>query len=466
MASSNLNEMATESISKLVLKFSIPAIVGIMCSALQNIINRIFVGQGIGANAISAVVVSFPIMIVMMAIAMLFGVGATTLTSIKLGEGNIEAGNKLLVQTTILLIIVPLSIAVLMFAFLEPLLIFSGAEDPVVLDYAKRYLSTFFIFLPFTSLNTGMNNFIRVEGSPNTAMATQFVAFITSIAFNYLFVMRFGWEVEGAAIGSGLAACFAVLWIFWYFRPKSKSLLKFRWKNRKFDKRLLKAAIILGVPVFLMQMASCVQTVIMNRVLYMYGGSVALAAVGIVGSLSSILVMPISGISQGTQPILGFSYGSRNYKRLKASFYIGVLYATIVALICFTAVQFFAAPLTTLFASADEREVIDLASHAIKIFFMFLPVVGFLMIGSAFFQATNKPIKATIVSLSRQVLFYIPLLLILPNFMGLDGAWYAAAISDIGAAIMTFILIFFEMRYINRMIIYKNICIGDDCDKI
>ena len=452
----NVDEMGVESISKLLIKFSVPAIIGMMCTAAQNIINRIFVGQMVGTDAISALVVCFPIFIIFLAISMLIGIGGTTLTALKLGEQKHEEAEVLLGQSTILIFASIVIAGILTYIFTDPILVFSGASDPVVFAYAHSYLKIESLGMILACLSNGLNNFIRVEGNPRTAMLTQIISCMVVILANYFFVVRLALGIEGAALGNIVGSAVGLSWVLYYFRPQSKSFMKIRFKNFKLQAALVKSILILGIPACLMQLASSLQNLVMNRVMDAYGGSAALAAVGIVMSLSSIIIMPMIGLNQGSQPILGYNYGACNYKRVKRTLFLAALMATVYSCITFVILEVFADSLVSIFGSDKDKEVLEMAAYALRVFFLALPFIGAPMICGSYFQASGKPIQSTIINLSRQVLVYIPALVILPSIFGLNGAWFAGPVSDIASFIICMTMTFFAMRTLNKKMAYQK----------
>ncbi len=453
---SNVNEMGVESISKLLFKFSVPAIIGMFCTAAQNIINRIFVGQTVGTDAISGLVICFPIAIVFLALSMLIGIGGTTLVALRLGEQKHEEAETLLGQSTILIFGTILLAGIVVYIFSEPILVFSGASDPVVFAYAQSYLHVACWGFVVSCLSSGLNNFIRVEGNPKIAMMTQIISCLVVIVANYLFVVRFNWGVQGAAFGNIVGSAVGLIWVFYYFRPHSKSFMKIRLKNFKLKFDLVKGIVVLGVPACLMQLASSVQNLVMNRVMDFYGGSMALAAVGIVMSLTSIIIMPMIGLNQGSQPILGYNYGACNFKRVKRTLFLAALIATVYSCVTFVVIEVFADGLVSVFGSDKDKEVLEMAAYALRVFFLALPFIGAPMTCGSFFQAAGKPIQSTIINLSRQILAYIPALLILPQIYGLNGAWYAGPVSDMVSFVVCMTMTFFAVRTLNKRISYQQ----------
>lgn len=453
----NVNEMGIESITKLIFKFSVPAIVGMLCSSAQNIINRIFVGQEVGTDAISGLTVCFPIFIIFMAFSMLIGVGGTTLAALRLGEKEYEEAETLLGQAFVLIFGALIVIALFMYAFMDSLLLFCGASDPIVFAYAKEYLQVATIGLVISSVGLGLNNFIRVEGNPKIAMITQLISCGVVIISNYIFVVTLQLGVTGSAMGNIVGSIVSFAWVIMYFRPNGKAVLKLKVQNFKLKFNLIKNIMILGIPAFLMQISSSIQNLILNRTLDAHGGSMALAAVGIVMSLSTIIIMPMIGVNQGTQPIMGYNYGACNFKRVRKALAIACTVAVIYGSICFVFIQLFPDKFVSIFGKDEDRAVLELAAHAFKIYFLVLPIVGASIVCSSYFQAAGKPIQATIINLCRQVLVYIPILLILPRFFDLDGAWYAQPVADIASFIICMTLTFFAMRELNKKIKYQEL---------
>ncbi len=443
----NINEYGTASINKLLLRFSIPAIIGMICNAMQNIVNRIFVGNAVGSLALDAVTVCFPVMTLFMAVSIMVGVGGTTLTAIRLGQHRDEEAEELLGQATALLFLLPLIVLLATYWFIEPILAFLGA-DSAVMPYAKDYLSVLMFAMIFSCPSMGLNNFIRTEGRPIVAMNTQILASAFNVFFNYLFVIVMDWGVKGAALGILLGNLISLFWIFGFF-ASSRSYLKVRPRNLILKPSIVTKIAILGTAPFLMQGANFVQQLIMNRTLVAYGGNNALAAISIISALATLFIMPMIGLNQGAQPIIGYNYGAYLYPRVKKTIGLAMLYATAFALASFSAVMTCSSELVSVFVQ-NEPEVIALADHAIKIFFCCIPVIGIQMIGAGYFQATGKPLQSALLSLSRQVLAYIPLLLILPHYMGLNGAWIASPIADVVSSAVTTTCLVISLRRLDK----------------
>jgi len=379
-----LNEsklMTQERIPKLMLKFSLPAIIGLLVNALYNIIDSIFVGNGVGDLALAGVTVCFPFITAYMACIMLIGMGATSLISIRLGEKKEGEAEKIVGNAFVLFLIIGVIITLLGLIFLKPILIFFGASPDV---------------LPF---------------------ATIISYSVTST------------------------------WVLYHFLS-GKSTLKIKLENLKLKRLVVNSILLIGFPTFVLQVTGSIQQLILNRSLAHYGGDTALAVIGIIMSIVTLLVMPAMGISQGAQPIIGFNYGARQFKRVKDTLKLSIVSATALVTIGFVFSKIWPTQLISLFN--DKPELIELGVHGMDIFFKFLPLIGMQMISASYFQAVGKPNQATLLSLSRQIIIFIPLLIVLPLYWGLEGVWWSGPFSDLGAFILTGLWLWVEIKRLNK----------------
>ena len=450
--------MRYQKINSLLWNFSLPAIVGMVVNALYNIVDRIFLGRGIGSLAIAATTVAFPMMIILMAVSVLIGVGATALISIRLGEQKHEEAEKVIGTATTMIVLLPTIFALAFFMYTEPILIAFGASKEV-LPYAKDFMQVIMLGAVFGTVSMGMNNFIRAEGNPRMAMYTQLLGGAVNVVLNYVFIFQFGWGMKGSAFATVLGQLTGAIWVLSYFFS-GRSTVKIRWKNLRPQWPILLSIMAIGFAPFAMQVANSVQQLILNKTVIYYSGDIALSAVGIMMSIGTILFMPILGLSQGAQPIIGFNYGARQYGRVKETFKVAVFAGTAISVVGWLIVHIWPSQLIGMF-TRDDAELIALTTHAMIIYFALLPVLGFQIIGSTYFQAVGKPIQSTILSLSRQVLIFIPLLVILPRFWGIEGVWRTPPISDLLAVLLTATLVFFEMRHINKLERAKKLCEDD-----
>ncbi|QIB27994.1 MATE family efflux transporter [Caloranaerobacter azorensis] len=435
--------LGEEKIEKLLLKFSIPAIVGMMVSALYNIVDRIYIGRGVGSLGIAGLTICYPIMIIIMAFGMLVGVGATSLISIRLGEQKRDEAEIILANGMILLILISIIVSILGFTFLNPLLKLFGASNNT-LPYAKQYLTIILMGTIFQTVGFGMNNFIRAEGNPKTAMMTMLIGAISNIILDPIFIFGFKLGVKGAAIATVLSQIISTIWVLSYFFS-DKSHLKIHIANIKLQAPIVGKILAIGSAPFSMQVAaSCVSALFNNQLSY-YGGDIAISAMGIINSIVMLILMPIFGINQGAQPIIGYNYGAKKFDRVTKALKLAILAATTIVVIGFIATRVFPEQLISLFDKKD-KELIKVGAQGMKIFLSMLPIIGFQIVSSNYFQAVGKPKQAMFLSLSRQVLVLIPALIILPKFFKLKGIWMAGPVSDFISSILTGTFLFLELK--------------------
>jgi len=440
-------QLGEGNILNLLLKFSVPAIIGMIVNALYNVVDRIFVGRGVGSQGIAGITVGFPLMIIIMAFGMLVGLGATALISIRLGERKKEEAELIMGNALLLLVIISAIITAAGLAFLDPLLKLFGASQ-ALLPYARQYLSIILWGAAFQGIGFGMNNFIRAEGNPRIAMFTMLIGAILNTILDPVFIFIFKMGIGGAAYATILSQLVSAIWVLYYFLG-GKSLLKIHLKNLKLHALIVRSIFAIGSAPFAMQMAASMLNIILNNSLRIYGGDIAISAMGIINSIAMLILMPIFGINQGAQPIIGFNYGAKKFDRVKKTLRLASAAATCIVIIGFIATQLFPGEFIRMFNSKDI-ELISLGSRGLRIFLMFLPVIGFQIVSANYFQAVGKPKHAMFLSLSRQVILFIPSLLILPGFFGLNGIFMAGPVSDAGSSILTGIWIFGEIKHLDQ----------------
>jgi len=440
-------QMGEGNVTRLLIKFSIPGIIGMLVNALYNIVDRIFVGRVVGSLGIAGITIGFPVMLVTMAFSMLVGMGATSLISIRLGEQKKEEAELITGNAIVLLILIAITFSALGLIFLDPLLKIFGASS-AVLPYATQYLRIILLGTVLMSIGFGMNNFIRAEGNPRVAMYTMLIGAVANIILNYIFIFIFGLGIKGAAVATIISQGISSAWVLYYFLF-GNSVLRIRRINLKLNPSIILKVLAVGFPMFAMQLVNSLQQAILNKSLSIYGGDLAISAMGIIFSIGTIIIMPVTGINQGAQPIIGYNYGARQYDRVKKTLKLAILAATSIALIGFLVIRLFPEQMIALF-SKNDIELIKMGTHGLLTFFLLLPVVGFQIIGSNYFQAVGKPKQATILTLSRQALLFIPALLILPHFWGLEGIWRTAPVADLGSFVLTGICLLNELKNLDR----------------
>ena len=440
-------QLRDKKISTLLWRFSIPAIVGMLVNALYNIVDRIYVGQGVGSLGIAGITVSFPYMMLMMSFGMLVGMGSTALVSIKLGERKKDEAELTLGNTLTLMIIVSLGLSVFGLIFLKPVLIISGASE-TILPYAMDYLQIILIGGIFMGVGFGMNNIIRAEGNPRIAMATMLIGALMNAILDPIFIFLFGWGIQGAAIATILSQLVSAIWVLRYFLS-GKSTLHFHFKNLRLNPSIVSRIFLIGIAPFVLQIGATLLYVILNKNLHLYGGDTAISVMGIITSINMLILMPIFGINQGAQPIIGYNYGAQQFDRVKETLRTATLAATGVVIIGFLFIMGFPQGFIQLFNKTDQN-LISMGVKALRIFLLMLPLIGFQIVGTGYFFAVGKAKEAMFLSLIRQLLILIPLVVILPQFFGLIGIFAAGPISDAIAFVLTALLLGIEFKKLDQ----------------
>jgi putative MATE family efflux protein len=437
------------SIPRLLWAFSLPSIVGMVAQALYYFVDRVFIGQALGDLGIAGITVCFPFMLILMAFGMLIGLGAGALVSIRLGEQNREEAERVLGNAATLLVLAAAVLTCLGLLLMEPLLGIFGASDKV-LPYAVDYMRVIVLGTIFQLLGFGLNAVIRAEGNPRIAMLTMLIGVLLNVALAPLFIFGMRWGMHGAALATVSAQAVSAVWVVGYFL-RGKSLLRLRPHDMRLVGRLCLNIVAIGSPMFAMQLAAAGIQCLLNHQLRAYGGDTAISAMGIIWSVAMLAFMPIFGINQGAQPIIGYNHGAERFDRVKRALQLAVLAATAVGMAGFVVAMLWPVPIIQLFTKRGSDPALeDLGSHAIRICMCMLPLVGFQVVSSAYFQAVGKPKQAMFLSLSRQVLFLIPAVLILPRLFGLDGVWASLPMADLAASLLTGIWLFWELRHLHR----------------
>lgn len=440
--------LGEESILKLLIKFSIPAIVGMVVNALYNVVDRIFIGKGVDGRAIGGIYVTMPAVLILMAFAMLIGIGGNTLVSIRLGQGRKEDADRIASNSVVLLAIVSITISILGLMFLEPLVKAFGASESNI-GYAMGYLRVILIGAPLQAIGFGMNNFIRGEGNPKIAMFTMLIGAALNTILDPIFIFVFQMGVEGAALATIISQAVSAIWVMKYFFG-GKSMLTIKKEYLRIKKSIVVEIISNGFAPFTMQLAASMVTVLLNTNLQKYGGDLATSSMGVINAVAMMILMPIFGVNQGAQPIIGFNYGAKKYDRVKQAYRFAVIGAVFITTLGFIIIQTFPEAIIRVFISNenDLNELLGYAIPGLRIYMSMLPIIGFQIVSTAYFQATGKPKHAMLLSLSRQVLILIPALIILPSIFELTGVWLAAPIADLTSSLIT---AFFVIRSLKQL---------------
>ena len=441
-------ELETESVGKLLLKFSIPAVIGMLVNALYSIVDRIFVGRGVGSLALSGVAITFPITNIIMGVGMLVGTGAAAVVSIKLGQKKEKQAEKIIGNAFMLTIILSIIVTILGLAFLDPILNLFGASAETM-PYAKQFASIVLVGTVLQNVGFGLNPIIRSEGDPKTAMITMLIGAILNLIINPILIFGFHLGVRGSALATIISQAVCSIWIFTYF-TKGKSLLKLKKVNMKLEKNVVREIVAIGVSPFAMQVAASFVTIIINKSLEKYGGDLAIAAYSLIISIAILIVMPMLGVNQGAQPIIGYNYGAKNISRVKKALKYSIIVNTCISTVGFIVVQLFPVQIIKIFNATDTK-LIDIGSNGLSIFLFMFIFVGAQTSCVNYFQSVGKATKSMLLSLLRQVILLIPLTIILPHFFKLNGVWIAGPTSDFISSMIAFIFIALEMKNLNQL---------------
>jgi len=443
-----LEELGKTSVGKLMWKYFVPAFVGVFLNALYNIVDRIFIGQGVGAEALSGVSVTFPIMLIMMGFGMMIGIGTGVVVSINLGKRDLEAAEKTLGTGLMLMIVSAAFVMLLTYLFKKPILQSFGAT-PEIFQYANDYLNIILAGTIFMVVGFSLNNVIRSEGNARIAMISMILSSLTNVLLDYIFIFRFGWGVKGAAFATIISMFVLMAWVLVHFNSK-RSVVKLKQKNITIEWSILKQIIAIGMAPFAMQIASSVVQGLLNKKLIQFGGDLAVGAMGIINSVVTLFVMSIVAINMAAQPIIGFNYGAKSFGRVTQSLKISIIAATVIAIGAFVLIEAMPGFFVKLFNS-DSPVLFELARNGMTLVFLALPIVGFQVVASNFFQSVGKAKYAMFATLFRQVILLIPFLFLFPVYFGINGIWLAFPVADTISAMAVGSVLFFEWKKLNLL---------------
>ena len=453
-ATSHHNPLGYLPVRKLLMRFAIPSVISMLVNALYNIVDQIFIGQGIGYLGNAATTVTYPLMTIVLAIGTMIGAGGSAYAAIKLGEKKEEEAKATLGNEFLLLVVIGTIFAIVCLLFLEPILNLFGAT-PKNMPYAKDYAAIILLGVPFNLIGIGLSNMARTDGSPNVAMYSMLIGAFLNMILDPIYIFVFHWGVKGAAIATITAQIMGACILLYYFMKKGKMRLTRKYIRIHFA--LSKAMLTIGISSGITQIAGTLMSITMNNSLVHYGnlsatgGDVALSAMGIVVKVSMIITSVCVGVGIGAQPILGFNKGAKQPLRVKHTYQHAATTATIMAFIGWALCLLFPQAILSLFGSED-RVFMEFAVHAMRIFMFGIFCSGFQITATSYFQATGQPLKASVLSMMRQLILLIPLILILPIFFGLDGILYAGPIADITSGMIVFVFIQHEMKKLNKQI--------------
>ena len=441
MDSAAPTELGVKPVGTLLRQYAVPGIIAMTASSLYNMVDSIYIGHipGAGSLSIAGLAVTFPLMNISTAFGTLVGVGASTMISVLLGQKNYKVAGKVLSNEVTLNIITGVLFTLVTLLWMGPILRFFGASD-ATLPYAGAYMTVIALGNIITHLYFGLNNVVRSSGNPRLAMGLTLFTVISNAILDPVFIFWMGLGIQGAAIATILCQCMALGYTLWYFM-KPERLLRLPGKIREYrvDWRIAKDSLAIGMGPFLMNLASCIVVLFINQQLVRWGGDLAIGAYGIVNRLTFLFVMVVFGFNQGMQPIAGYNYGARQYGRVKEVYVKTALWATLITTVGFLVSEFLARPAAAIFT--NDPVLLEKAARGLQKMNAALAIVGFQMVTTNLFQCLGMVRKSVFLSLSRQLLFLLPCIYILPPLMGSeDGVWYSFPISDVLSAIITGIL--------------------------
>ena len=434
--------LGTEKIRDLLIQYSLPAIVAMVASSLYNITDSIFIGHGVGALAISGLAVTFPFMNLSAAFGSLVGAGAATLMSVRLGQKDYSTANRILGNVFVLNVIFGLAFMIVSLIFLDSILCFFGAS-PATLPYAHDYMLVILLGNVFTHIYIGLNGILRSSGNPRKAMYATLATVVLNIILTPLFIFEFNWGIKGSALATVISQIIMLVWQIKFFSNK-ENFIHLQKGIFRLDPKIVKDSLAIGMSPFLMNAVACVIVILINQTLIKYGGDLAVGAYGIINRVSFLFVMVTGGLNQGMQPIAGYNFGARNYKRVNEVLKLTIFMAIGIMTFGFLIVELF--PEVVASAFTKDPTLIQLAAEGLRIVFLFFPIVGFQMVVTNFFQSIGMPGRAVFLSLSRQLLFLLPFLLTLPSIYGLKGVWYSMPASDLLASLVAAYMLFVNFR--------------------
>jgi putative MATE family efflux protein len=455
-----VDRLGTAKITKLMVEFAIPSIIGLVVNGLYNIIDSIFMGHGVGPIGLATATIALPIMIVGMAISILVGQGGNALTALRLGAGKHNEAEKVMGNTFTLTIIVAAACTAALFLFMDPLLTLSGATAETW-ESAHVFLSIIGAGMILQFFGMGFNNFIRTAGDPRRALYTMVAGTLVCIVLNFLFVMVCGWGVAGSAWATIIGQAVSAVLVFWYFAFSPKAPFKLRRRCLGLNWRLVRSILALGSAPFVLQVANALINFLVNNQLVILGATNvigsdgALAAIGVVGRIAMFMIFPIFGVALAAQPLFGYNYGAKNYARVKATFHIAMVWVTVMGIFFWLVSHLFPNQIVYLFGIQSDLR--DFTITALKVQVFMIPLIGLQIVATQYFQSSGQPLKSMFLSMTRQILYLIPLIYLLPmvitsiipSLTPLDGVYYAFPVADILSVATCAILMVSELRKLN-----------------
>jgi putative MATE family efflux protein len=430
------------------MRYALPAIIAQVAASLYNIIDSIFIGQGVGPLAISGLALTMPMMNLTAAFGAMIGAGSAALTSIRLGQGNKAAAERILGNVVLLNVLLGVVLMAFGLCYLDELLYFFGASDQT-LPYAREYMEIILYGNVITHLYHGLNCMLRVAGYPNKAMNITILAVILNAILDAVFILWWDWGIAGSAWATVIAQLVAVV-VQWVHFSDVKSFLRFRSEAFRLRWDIIKNIITVGMAPFMIQSCACVVVILVNNTLGEYGGDLSIGAYGIANRVAFLFTMVVMGFTMGMQPIVGYNYGARAYDRVLKTLWMTVGWSVATTTLGFLICEIFPYQVVHIFVSEDgsgsATELIEASARGLRILVLMLPLVGFNIVAGNLFQHIGKPKRAILLSVSRQMLFLVPLIIFLPRHLGADGVWYSIPIADFASTLLAALLLFLQIR--------------------
>ena len=440
--------LGTDSLSRLLFRYALPAIIAQVAASLYNIVDSIFIGQGVGPLAISGLALTMPMMNLTAAFGAMIGAGSAALTSIRLGQGNKPAAERILGNVVLLNVVLGVVLMAFGLAYLDELLYFFGAGDQT-LPCARGCMRIILYGNVITHLFHGLNCMLRVAGYPNKAMNITIIAVVLNAILDAVFILWLKWGIAGSAWATVIAQMLAVV-VQWIHFSDAKSFLRFRSEAFRFRWDIIKNIITVGMAPFMIQSCACVVVILVNNTLGEYGGDLSIGAYGIANRVAFLFTMVVMGFTQGMQPIVGYNYGARAYDRVLKTLWMTVGWSVATTTFGFLLCEVFPYQVVRIFVSEDgsgsATEPIEASARGLRILVLMLPLVGFNIVAGNLFQHIGKPKRAILLSVSRQMLFLVPLIYFLPRYMAADGVWYSIPIADLLSTLLAALLLFQQIR--------------------
>ncbi|MCM3491603.1 MATE family efflux transporter [Alkalihalophilus marmarensis] len=432
------DKLGTESIPKLLKDLSIPAMIGMFVMALYNVVDTIFISYGVGIEAVAGVTIAFPVMMIIMAVSAAMGIGGASVISRRLGEKRGDEANQVFGNIISIILLISLIGIIASFTFLEPMLVLFGAS-PEILPYAVEYMFPIMLGTFFFSFAFATNNIIRSEGNAKFAMNTMIIPAVLNIILDPIFIFGLDMGVQGAAVATVISQAAVTIVILRYYLTGNSSLT-LAWEDLRIKWNIVKEVVSVGLPAFVQQASGSIMMIAINTMLIQYGSDLYVGIFGIIQRILMFAVMPIIGVMQGMMPIVGYNYGAKQFERMRETIWLTLKVVVISSVAIFLSMMIFPAWFMRIFTA--DAEVIEAGASAIRILFLTFFVVGVQVVAGGLYQALGKPKPALILSLSRQILFLIPLVLILPRFFGVSGVWIAFPIADLLSFILASALLY------------------------